>query len=181
MSDTNLDHYRVAETVSNSSVQLQKPLVYNRGSRISLLCLLQIVTGCCVFFAVLRLSPLVAILGTVVVAPAIIRTGLAADAYRMGGMPFGLRRRLAIFLESMSLVVLTAIFAVSIFLTISFAFGVLGMVFGMVISDGDLSSDVAIVGTAGGMIWGLAGALLAVGYFAYRMGKPAVPKPSSGP
>ena len=179
MSDTNLDDYGDAET-ARATVGTQNPLAHNHGYRISLLCLLQIVTGCCVFFAILRLSPLVAILGTIIVAPAIIRTGLAAEAYRLGGTPFGISRRIAVFLESMSLVVLTGLFAASIFLTISFAFGIFGMVFGMAIFDGDLSSDVAIVGTAGGMIWGLAGALLAIGYFAYRMGKPTLPKRPSG-
>jgi hypothetical protein len=50
------------------------------------------------------------------------------------------------------------------------------MLFGSAVSNGDLSFDVAVVGTAGGMIWGMAGALLAIGYSAYSTWMPDVPK-----
>ena len=146
------------------------------NATISLRCLLQIVTGCGIFFAVLRFSPMAAIVGTIIIAPAIIRTGLASERYRNENQPFGLNRRLVVFAESLGVVLLTGLFAGSVFLIVSCLFGLLGMLFGSAVSDGDLSFDVAIVGTAGGMIWGMAGALLAIGYSAYSTWVPSVPK-----
>ena len=147
---------------------------FSRNNTITLRCLFQIVTGCCIFFAVLRFSPLVAVIGTIMIAPAIIRTGLAAELYRQAKTNFNWRRRIYVFFESLGVVLLTLVFAVSVFAIISCLFGIMCMMFGMAVSQGDISFDAAIVGTAGGMIWGMAGAILAVGYSAYRTWMPAI-------
>ena len=174
--DSNLKEIGTAEAVPANSQLGNYPASLAGGATISLRCLFQIVTGCAVFFAILRFSPIIAIVGTVFIAPAIIRTGLAAERYQLEGLPFGLKRRFIVFLESLSVVLLTAIFAGSVFLVISCLFGILGMLFGSAVSNGDLSFDVAVVGTAGGMIWGMAGARLAIGYSAYSTWMPDVPK-----
>jgi len=176
MTDSNLKDMGAAEAVPVESKMSNYRPSFAGGATISLRCLFQIVTGCSVFFAILRFSPMTAIVGTVIIAPAIIRTGLAAERYQLERLPFSLKRRVIVFLESLSVVLLTALFAGSVFLVISFLFGILGMLFGSAVSNGDLSFDVAVVGTAGGMIWGMAGGLLAIGYSAYSTWMPNVPK-----
>ncbi len=151
------------------------PQAVSAGMTISLRCLFQIVTGCAVFFAILRVSPVVAIVATLVITPAIIRTGLAADKYQTEDLPFGWICRVTVFVQSLGVVVMTVLFSGSVFLLVSLMFGVLGMLFGSAVSRGDFSFDVAIVGTAGGMIWGMAAAILAVGYSAYSSWIPEVP------
>ena len=47
-------------------------------------------------------------------------------------------------------------------------FGLAGMVFSAAVGASELNSDAAIVGTASGMIWGFAAALLATGYVILR-------------
>lgn len=175
MNDSNLNDMGAAEAVPVETKVSYRPS-FSGGTSISLRCLFQIVTGCGVFFAVLRVSPMIAIFGTIIIAPAIIRTGLAAEGYQLESLPFGIKRRITVFMESLGVVLLTAVFAGSVFLVISFLFGILGMLFGSAVSNGDLSYDVAVVGTAGGMIWGMAGALLAIGYSAYTTWLPEVPK-----
>ena len=176
MTESNGNKLGMAETGSIECRSTRRVAALTGKATISLRCLLQIVTGCGIFFAVLRFSPMLAIVGTIVIAPAIIRTGLASERYRLENQPFGVNRRLIVFVESLGVVLLTGLFAGSVFLIVSCLFGLLGMLFGSAVSDGDLSFDVAVVGTAGGMIWGMAGALLAVGYSAYSIWVPNVPK-----
>ena len=129
---------------------------------ISLLGLFQIVTACGIFFAILRVSPVAAVVATIVIAPALIRTGVAAELYRKKSLGFDWRRRLVVFAQSLWLVGLTSLFAFAVFLLVCCVFGIMGLVFGFMMSYGDLSLDAAVVGAAGGMIWGIGGALLAI-------------------
>jgi len=138
----------------------------------SLQMLFQITTACALFFACLRFSPLLAILLTIVFAPAFIRTGQISEIHRQNKLEFGLAKRISCFLGSVAFVLLTAAFALLVFVSVSLGFGLLGMFFSAAIGSTDLSIDAAIVGTAGGMIWGFAGALLATGLVILRMWLP---------
>ena len=176
MTDSNVKELGMAEEGPIESRPAGHVTALGGSSTISLRCLFQIVTGCGIFLAVLRFSPMIAGLGTIMIAPAIIRTGMASERYQSEKLSFGLKRRILVFAESLGVVIMTGLFAGSVFLLVSFLFGLLGMLFGSAVSNGDLSFDVAVVGTAGGMIWGMAGALLAIGYSAYSTWIPRVPK-----
>jgi hypothetical protein len=129
----------------------------------SLACMFQILTACCVFFACLKVSPLLAIIGTVVGTPALIRTGVASDLHRQSGKPFSWPNRLLCFLESIGIEMAIGLFAFLVFALISVLFGAIAVGFSLLYGVTDQLSDIAVVGTAGGMIWGFAGALLAFG------------------
>lgn len=176
ISDSNVKELRMTEAGPIESRPVGHATTQAGKSTISLRCLFQIVTGCGVFLAILRISPMIAVVGTILIAPAIIRTGMASERYQAEELAFGWKRRILVFAESLGIVIMTGLFAGSVFLVVSFLFGLLGMLFGSAVSDGELSFDVAVVGTAGGMIWGMAGALLAIGYSAYSTWVPSVPK-----
>ncbi len=141
---------------------LQPTARLNSGA-ISLAWMFQILTACCVFFACLQISPLLAIVGTVVGAPAIIRTSIASDLHRQAGKRFGWSTRIVCFLESLGIELVTFIFAFAVFSLISLLFGAIAVGFSLLYGATDALSDIAVVGTAGGMIWGFAGSLLAFG------------------
>jgi hypothetical protein len=131
---------------------------------ISLVCMFQIVTACCIFFACLRISPLLAIIGTVVATPAIIRTGLASELYRKNGRRFNWTRRIRVFLESVGVVVLSLVFILTVFSLVSMSFGLICVVIAFFLGTApELLSEIAFIGTFGGAVWGVTGAILAVG------------------
>ncbi len=136
------------------------------SATISLACLFQIVTACCIFFACLSISPVLAIVGTLISAPALIRTGWAADLHHRSGMTFGWKTRLLCFAETLLIEFITLMFSLAVFSVVSLMFGALAVCFSLLYGSTDAMSDIAVVGTAGGMIWGFAGAILAVGYTA---------------
>jgi hypothetical protein len=141
---------------------------------ISLVCMFQIVTACCIFFACLRISPLLAIIGTVVATPAIIRTGLASELYRRNGMRFNWKRRIRVSLESVGVVVLSLIFTLTVFSLVSMSFGLICVVIAFFLGTApDLLSEIAFIGTFGGAVWGVTGAILAVGLCA-QIWKPTI-------
>jgi hypothetical protein len=133
------------------------------AASISLACLFQVLTACCIFFACLNFSPLLAMIGTIVTAPAIIRTGYAAELHLRAGKRFSWPQRIHCFLESGVIVLLTLLFAVIASSLISLLFGAFAVGFSMLYGVTDSLMDIAVVGTAGGMVWGLAGAILAIG------------------
>ena len=124
----------------------------------------QMITACALFFAVFNLSPAFAIVSAVVIAPAIIRTVVIGDRHRRLGVEFNLDRQFSWLLGSIGIVLLTVGLAVGAFLVVSLAFGVLGMLMSLMLGSASLSSDAAVIGTVGGMIWGFGGAVLATGY-----------------
>ena len=67
-------------------------------------------------------------------------------------------------MSSIGVVLLTVGLAVGAFLVVSLAFGVFGMLMSMMLGSASLSSDAAVIGTVGGMIWGVGGAVLATAY-----------------
>jgi len=147
----------------------QRPLSERHGSAaFSLVCLFQIVTACCIFFACLRISPLLAIIGTLVSAPAIIRTGLVSELYRKNRLPFCWQTRLYCFAESVSVVLLTYATCATVFAAVSLVFGAGWVCVAWALGSSDRLFDIAFVGTAGGTIWGLLGAMLAFGFCASK-------------
>ncbi|MDG1872669.1 MAG: hypothetical protein P8J27_02065 [Mariniblastus sp.] len=133
------------------------------SASVSLLCLFQVITACCIFFACLRISPLFAFIGTVIVAPAIIRTGIASELHRQNGMTFDWGTRVRSFLDSIMLVVVTLAFSAIVFTVVSVVFGCLWVCIAVAMGAKDMLVDIAFVGTVGGMIWGLLGAVLSFG------------------
>jgi hypothetical protein len=131
---------------------------------ISLVCMFQIVTACCIFFACLRISPLLAIVGTIIATPAIIRTTLASDLHRKSGIRFSLKRRVRVFVESIGVVLLTLMFSSTVFALVSLGFGLICVVISVFLGTAsDLLSEIAFIGTVGGTVWGATGAILAMG------------------
>ncbi len=158
------------ETIPAAAIPAQRST-----NEVTLRALFQVVTCCCVFFAVLRFSPSLALTLTIVVAPALIRTAFVSEIMRRDGQSFTFQSRFRVFLSSVGLVLMTIGFAVVAFVLVSLVFGLLGMLFGFAISSTDYIVEAGIIGTVGGMIWGLAGAVFAV-FFA--MCKYWNPRPS---
>lgn len=135
---------------------------------ISLLTLLQIVTCCCIFFAVLRISPLAALIMTVIVAPALIRTAYISEVFQRSGSPLNWQQRLGKFAKAIGAVITTLLAGVLAFTIISAAFGLLGMLFGFAVASTDYLFEAGVIGTVGGMIWGMAGSFLTVVFLLFR-------------
>jgi len=160
-------------TYKPSSSQLDPTL---GPASISLVCLFQVLTACSIFFACLRISPLLAIIGTIIVAPAIIRTGLASELYRQNGMPFDWLTRIRSFIHSIGVVVMTLAFSAIVFAVVSVVFGFVWVCLALSMGARDMLVDIAFVGTAGGTIWGMLGAMLAMGLCAAKW-KPKLADP----
>ena len=125
--------------------------------------LFQILTGCGLFFACMRISPLAAILLTIVSTPAIIRTGLISQRFRDKKIAFGLRDRFQAFGASLGVTLVTMLTSFMVFLIVSVAFGFLCMgIMMMTLSAHDLLADIGFIGTLGGTIWGAAAAMLSL-------------------
>lgn len=166
--------YLSSELSVKATISPSQPSIHVNAnpSSFSLMMLFQITTASALFFACLRYSPLAAIVLTILFAPAVIRTGQISDIHKQNIMEFGLAKRIRCFFGSIAVVILTVAFAVLVFVLVSLTFGLLGMVFSTAVGSADLSIDAAIVGTAGGMIWGFAGAMLATGFAVIRMWLP---------
>ena len=157
----------MSELTETTNIKNVRPVELGPAS-ISLVCLFQVVTACCVFFACMSFSPLLAIIGTLVIAPAIIRTGFDSDLHRRNGLKFDLRLRLTSFAVSLGLVLLSFSFSLVVFALISVAFGITWVLLAVIVGAKDLLPDVAFVGTAGGMIWGLFGAIFSLAILAVK-------------
>lgn len=146
----------------------------DKANSVSLLTLFQIVTCCCVFFAVLRYSPSVALAVTVVIAPALIRTAVASEMRRRKKVSFSVKTRALVFLNSIGVVLLIIGFGVAAFVAVSLGFGLLGMLFGFAIASTDYLAEAGIIGTVGGMIWGMAGAVFAIFFALCKFWNPVI-------
>ena len=144
------------------------PRIQSSGQPVSLSSIFQVVTCCCVFFAVLRLSPLAALVLTIVVAPALIRTAYLAEINRRQDRVFSLKQRLVSFAKSISVVLLTFSSGALAFLIVSMLFGALGVLFGFAVSSSDYLFEAGIIGTIGGMVWGIAAGFLAMVFILFR-------------
>lgn len=145
------------------------------SATVTLTTMFQILTACCIFFAVLRASPLLAIVGTLIATPAIIRTAVAAELYRRHGIKFYWTNRVRCFLESTGLTVVTVALSATVFALTSLLFGLICMAASFVLGTPELANEIALVGTVGGMVWGAAGGILAFG-FCVRHWQPEISK-----
>lgn len=135
----------------------------SRKNTLTLVHVFQIVTGCALFFACMRLSPVLAIALTVLFTPAIIRTGVITNQLRANGVSFGFRKRIEIFFASMGVNLMTLVTCFAAFLFVSVSFGLFCVVFAFAtMRTSDLLADVGFIGTLGGTIWGSAAALLSL-------------------
>ena len=128
-------------------------------------------SACCVFFAVLKVSPMAAFFITIFVAPALIRTAWSSDLHRRNKEEFQWRSRLGCFAESFGIVLVTYLIGAAAFVLVVIVFGLLGMLFGLMVSA-DLWFDSAVMGVTGGVVWGLAGAMFAILLTATRIWPP---------
>ena len=135
---------------------------------ISVLALFQITTACCIFFACLKISPLLAIGLTIFITPAIIRTKVISELHRRSKLEFGIGTRLRFFFSSMGIMLLIGTTAASVFTMTCAFFAAMGMLLNAVGGSYNLSLDAAVVGASGGMILGIAAAILVVVYVAVK-------------
>jgi hypothetical protein len=77
-------------------------------------------------------------------------------------------QRIRAFAESLLIVFVTGLAGLIAFVLVSLLFGLIGLLFGWAMGIEGLRFDSAVVGTAGGMVWGMGGALLTVTYVAWR-------------
>jgi len=145
---------------------------YNHAT-LSLRSLFVILSTTCVFFAVLNLSAVAALLMTVFIVPAMIRTAWASDLHRRESKLFGWRQLTRYFCESVAVIVATLTFGGTVFVLICLAFGLLGLLFGMMVAF-DLCLDAAVMGATGGIIWGMAGGMMAIGYSVLKIWQPRI-------
>ncbi len=125
------------------------------------------------FFACMQISPLLAVIATLIIAPAIIRTSLLREMHRKESLPFDWKLRINYFAQSLCVVLLTSVFAAAVFVLVSLLFGLTGWLLSISVGGTKLSLDAAVVGTAGGMVWGIGGAILATGYVILKSWLPA--------
>ena len=146
------------------------------SSSISLAYMFHILTGCGLFLACFQFSPLLASLLTIVLSPTIIRTHFAAEIHRQNELEFTSQLRLKYFVSSLGVVLLTLFLAGLAFVAVSMAFGLFAVLLGYMMGLSDLQLDSAVLGTAGGMVWGIGAAALAICFTACRIWKPIVPR-----
>lgn len=144
------------------------------SSSLSLAYLFHILTGCALFLACFRFSPLLAMALTLVLSPTIIRTHFAAEIHRQNQLEFPSNLRLKYFASSLGVVLLTFLLAGLAFVSVSMAFGIFAMLLSCLMGMSDLQVDSAVVGTAGGMVWGIGAAAFAICYAACKIWKPMV-------
>ncbi len=137
-----------------------------------LICLFQVTTGASLFFACLTCSPLLAIVLTLFITPAIVRTTLIADQLRRENDDLCWQRRSKFFVGSLGYVALVALFGLCVFLLISLMFGLMGLVFSLMVHASAISADAIVLGTVGGMVWGVVGGLLAMAAIVIRTWRP---------
>ena len=155
------------QTTSQSINNPTSPVI-SGAQPVSLKTLFQVVTCCCVFFAVLRFSPLLALIFTLILAPSLIRTAYVAECFRQKDQPLNLKSRMKVFSKAIGEVLLTMLAGFSAFVIVSLGFGLLGLLFGFAVAQSDFLFEAGIIGTVGGMIWGMAGAFLTMVFFMVR-------------
>ena len=158
----------------------KQELAPSPAAAISLAYLFHLVTGCALFFACYRQSPMLALSLTLIIAPTLIRTQVASEFHRKEGLEFNWRTRLTYFGTSMVVVMTTFLISGLAFLCVSMMFGIFAVLLGGLMGLNDLRVDSAVLGTAGGMVWGIAAAFLAICFTATRVWKPKIEVRSVG-
>ena len=139
---------------------------FNRpNNTITLVHVFQIVTGCCLFFACMRVSPLLAIVLTIIITPAIIRTGMMTNQLRNANLRVEYRDRFRFFMGSIVISLMTIGTGLLVFLIVSACFGLICVAIAFAtMRTTDLLADVGFIGTLGGTIWGSAAGLLSLSW-----------------
>ena len=134
----------------------------------SLFSLLVLISGVALFLAVYEWNRLAALAATLLTAPALIRTAVLADRALRRSQPWSVMQRFQSFAGSLVIVLLTTCVGFLAFIAVSLLFGLIGLCLGWAMGIEGLEVDSAVVGTAGGMIWGMGAALLVGTYLAWR-------------
>lgn len=148
--------------------QRQRSRQPSTGSGFSLFALLVLLTCIGLFLGIYEWNRFAALASTLLVAPSLIRTTVLADRQRRIGQPWSVLQRFRSFAGSLLIVLITGFAGVLAFMVVSLFFGLIGLLFGWAMGIEGLEFDSAVVGTAGGMVWGMGGALLTVTYIAWR-------------
>jgi hypothetical protein len=146
----------------------------SNSSSFSLRVLFFAVTAVAIFLGLYQLNSLAALLTTLIVAPALIRTTISSELHRRSGQPFLWTMRSRCFLVSIGLVLVTIFVGTVAFVFVSVVFGLFGLFLGFAAGVSDMAYDTAIVGTAGGMIWGMAGSGLAITFTIWKYWSPNI-------
>ncbi len=142
------------------------------ATSISLWTLFQVLTACCIFLAILRFSPTLALVATVVFGPAVIRTAWVSEIHRRQKKSFRWPERIRFFGGSVAVVLMTLSAGLLSFVVISAGFGVLGLVFGGAITSFEMGYEAAVMATVGGMVWGMAVGFLAMCFVVCKLWHP---------
>lgn len=148
--------------------QVQPKTQPSAGGGVSLFALLVLLTCIGLFLGIYEWNRFLALASTLLVAPALIRTTVLADRQRRLGKPWTVLERFRSFAGSLLIVLITGLAGLFAFVLVSLFFGLIGLLFGWAMGIEGLEFDSAVVGTAGGMVWGMGGALLTVTYVAWR-------------
>ena len=103
---------------------------------------------------------------------------MAAELHQRHGIKFKLTHRIRCFCESTGLSVVTLALSATVFALTSLAFGLISLGASYAMGMSELATDVAFVGTVGGMVWGAAGGMLAFG-LCVRRWQPEVLSPAT--
>jgi hypothetical protein len=138
------------------------------GGGFSLFALLVLLTCIGLFLGIYEWNRFAALASTLLVAPALIRTTVLADHQRRIGQPWSVLQRFRSLAGSLLIVLVTGLAGLLAFILVSLFFGLLGLLFAWAMGIEGLEFDSAVVGTAGGLVWGMGGALLTVTYIACK-------------
>lgn len=153
---------------ATDSPQPQRKGQSSTGGGFSLFALLVLLTCIGMFLGIYEWNRFAALASTLVVAPALIRTTVLADRQRRTGQPWRILQRFRSFAGSLLIVLVTGLAGFVSFMLVSLFFGLIGLLFGWAMGIEGLEFDSAVVGTAGGLVWGMGGALLTVTYVAWK-------------
>jgi hypothetical protein len=84
------------------------------------------------------------------------------------GQPWSVLQQFRSLAGSLLIVSVTGLAGLLAFILVSLFFGLIGLLFGWAMGIEGLEFDSAVVGTAGGLVWGMGGALLTVTYIAWK-------------
>lgn len=150
------------------SPQPQRNRQSTSGGGFSLFALLVLLTFIGMFLGIYEWNRFAALASTLLVAPALIRTTVLADRQRRMGQPWSVLQQFRSLAGSLLIVSVTGLAGLLAFILVSLFFGLIGLLFGWAMGIEGLEFDSAVVGTAGGLVWGMGGALLTVTYIAWK-------------
>ena len=137
-----------------------------RKQNFSLGFLLGLVTGVSAFFGLFAVSPIAAIVAVALLTPAMIRTGSVEHAWAFEQHHLNWSGRAMLFLHSVVFMLNSAGLATLAFCITCLISSAMGFAFGLVFgSPMSKASELALLGAAGGVVWGIAAGLVAIGWY----------------